>query len=212
MKQAKISEAIVKRLPIYLRYLIYMQQMQIHTVSSQQIGKVLDLNPAQIRKDLASFGEFGKKGIGYDVDYLVEKIRHILKLNREIPVVLVGAGHLGHAISNYNAFLKDNMRIAAIFDADPAKMGTTIAGITIQPLDELNETIVQKQIRLAIITVPSQAAQKVADQLITAGIEGILNFAPISIRTERDIKIYNADVTSSLQSLAFYLNEKSPNT
>ncbi|MET3289470.1 redox-sensing transcriptional repressor Rex [Brevibacillus fluminis] len=208
MKQAKISEAVVKRLPIYLRYLLHMQQMQIHTVSSQHIGKVLDLNPAQIRKDLASFGEFGKKGIGYDVDYLVEKIRHILKLDREIAVVLVGAGHLGHAISNYNAYLKDNMRIAAIFDADPAKLGTQIAGIAIQPLEELSETIATRNIRLAIITVPAPAAQKVADQLIAAGIEGILNFAPISIRTDRDVKIYNADVTSSLQSLAFYLNEK----
>lgn len=208
MKQTKISEAVVKRLPIYLRYLIYMQQMQIHTVSSQHIGKVLDLNPAQIRKDLASFGEFGKKGIGYDVDYLVEKIRHILKLDREIAVVLVGAGHLGHAISNYNAYLKDNMRIAAIFDADPHKLGTQIAGITIQPLEELSETIAARRIRLAIITVPAPAAQKVADQLIAAGIEGILNFAPISIRTERDVKIYNADVTSSLQSLAFYLQKK----
>lgn len=212
MKQTKISEAVVKRLPIYLRYLIYMQQMQIHTVSSQHIGKVLDLNPAQIRKDLASFGEFGKKGIGYDVDYLVEKIRHILKLDREIAVVLVGAGHLGHAISNYNAYLKDNMRIAAIFDADPHKLGTQIAGITIQPLEELSETIAARRIRLAIITVPAPAAQKVADQLIAAGIEGILNFAPISIRTERDVKIYNADVTSSLQSLAFYLQEKNERT
>lgn len=208
MKQAKISEAVVKRLPIYLRYLTHMQQMQIHTVSSQQLGNVLDINPAQIRKDLASFGEFGKKGIGYDVDYLVEKIQHILKLDQEIPVVLVGAGHLGHAISNYNAYLKDNMRIAAIFDADPSKLGKTIAGLTIQPLEELSDTIRQKQIRLAIITVPSQAAQKVADQLIAAGIEGILNFAPIHIRADREVKIYNADVTSSLQSLAFYLHEK----
>lgn len=208
MKQTKISEAVVKRLPIYLRNLMHMQQMGIHTVSSQQLGKVLNLNPAQIRKDLASFGEFGKKGIGYDVDYLVEKIRHILKLDQEIPVALVGAGHLGHAISNYNAYLKDNMRIVAIFDADPSKLGKEIAGIKIQPLEELNRTIADKKIRLAIITVPASAAQKVADQLFSAGIEGILNFAPVNIRTDRDVKIYNADVTSSLQSLAFYLHEK----
>lgn len=208
MKQTKISEAVVKRLPIYLRNLMHMQQMGIHTVSSQQLGKVLNLNPAQIRKDLASFGEFGKKGIGYDVDYLVEKIRHILKLDQEIPVALVGAGHLGHAISNYNAYLKDNMRIVAIFDADPSKLGKEIAGLKIQPLEELNRTIADKKIRLAIITVPASAAQKVADQLFSAGIEGILNFAPVNIRTDRDVKIYNADVTSSLQSLAFYLHEK----
>jgi redox-sensing transcriptional repressor len=204
-KSEKISEAVVRRLPIYLRYLSHLQQMGVTTVSSQQMGKTLDINPAQIRKDLAAFGDFGKKGIGYDVNYLIEKIRQILKLDQEIHVALVGAGHLGHAISNYNAYLQDNMRIVAIFDADPNKLGKQIAGITIQPLDELKQTVRDKQIRLAIITVPASAAQSVADQLIDAGIEGILNFAPITIRTDKDVRIDYADVTSSLQSLAYYL-------
>jgi redox-sensing transcriptional repressor len=205
-KTAKISEAVVRRLPIYLRYLTHLQQMNVMTVSSQQMGKTLDVNPAQIRKDLSTFGDFGKKGIGYDVNYLIEKIRQILKLDQVIHVALVGAGHLGHAISNYNAYLKDNMRIVAIFDADKRKIGKKIAGITIQPLEELKSTVADKQIRLAIITVPAHAAQEVADQLIDAGIEGILNFAPVTLRTEKDVKIDYADVTSSLQSLAYYLN------
>jgi redox-sensing transcriptional repressor len=205
-KSVKISEAVVRRLPIYLRYLSHLQQVGVTTVSSQQMGKTLDVNPAQIRKDLAAFGDFGKKGIGYDVNYLIEKIRQILKLDQEIRVALVGAGHLGHAISNYNAYLKDNMRIIAIFDADPDKVGKQIAGITIQPLEELKQTVKEKQIRLAIITVPASAAQAVADLLIDAGIEGILNFAPITIRTDKDVRIDYADVTSSLQSLAYYLN------
>ncbi|MBO8162961.1 MAG: redox-sensing transcriptional repressor Rex [Brevibacillus sp.] len=212
MKAPKISEAVVRRLPVYLRYLIHLQQMQVKTVSSQQMGKTLDINPAQIRKDLSSFGDFGKKGIGYDVDYLIEKIRQILKLDQEIHVALVGAGHLGHAISNYNAYLRDNMRIVAIFDNDPAKQGKTIAGLVIQPLEELKDTVKQRQIRLAIITVPAAAAQAVADQLIEAGIEGILNFAPVNIRTDADVKIYHADVTSSLQSLAYYLNRTKLNS
>lgn len=206
VKTAKISEAVVRRLPIYLRYLTHLQQMGITTISSQQMGNTLDVNPAQIRKDLAAFGDFGKKGIGYDVNYLIEKIRQILKLDKEIHVVLVGAGHLGHAISNYNAYSRDKMRIVAIFDADPTKLGKEIAGITIQPLDELSDTVREKQIRLAIITVPAFAAQSVADQLISSGIEGILNFAPITLRTEKDVRIDYADVTSSLQSLAYYLN------
>ncbi|NGQ94530.1 redox-sensing transcriptional repressor Rex [Brevibacillus sp. SYP-B805] len=205
-KAEKISEAVVRRLPIYLRYLTHLQQLNVTTVSSQQMGKTLDINPAQIRKDLAAFGDFGKKGIGYDVNYLIEKIRQILKLDQVIHVALVGAGHLGHAISNYNAYLKDNMRIVAIFDADKRKIGKKIAGIPIQPLSELKSTVAEKQIRLAIITVPAHAAQEVADQLIHAGIEGILNFAPVTLRTDKNVRIDYADVTSSLQSLAYYLN------
>lgn len=205
-KHEKISEAVVRRLPIYLRYLSYLQQVGVTTVSSQQMGKNLDVNPAQIRKDLAAFGDFGKKGIGYEVHYLVEKIRQILKLTEEIRVALVGAGHLGHAISNYNAYLKDNMRISAIFDNDPSKLGKFIAGLAIQPLDELASTIKEKQIKLAIITVPATAAQTVCDQLTAAGIKGILNFAPTTIRAPKDVRIHYADVTSNLQSLAFYLN------
>lgn len=204
-KHEKISEAVVRRLPIYLRYLSYLQQNEVTTVSSQQMGKNLDVNPAQIRKDLATFGDFGKKGIGYDVNYLVEKIRQILKLTEEVRVALVGAGHLGHAISNYNAYLKDNMRIAAIFDNDPAKLGKEVAGIPIQPMDELAMTIPEKQIKLAIITVPASAAQSVCDLLTQAGIKGILNFAPTTIRANKDVRIHYADVTSNLQSLAYYL-------
>ena len=205
MKTPKISEAVVNRLPIYLRYLTSLKQMDVKTVSSQQMGKILDVNPAQIRKDLAAFGDFGKKGIGYDVDYLIEKIRQILKLDQEIHVALVGAGHLGHAISNYNVYLKDNMRIVAIFDADESKHGKEIAGLKIYPMADLKEVVVQLQIRLAIITVPAQAAQEVANLLVEAGIEGILNFAPVHLRIEKDIRVHNADVTSSLQSLAYYL-------
>jgi len=204
-KHEKISEAVVRRLPIYLRYLSYLQQVEVTTVSSQQMGRNLDVNPAQIRKDLAAFGDFGKKGIGYDVNYLVEKIRQILKLTDEIRVALVGAGNLGHAISNYNAYLKDNMRIAAIFDSNPKKVGNELAGLSIQPLDELAETIAAKQIKLAIITVPAPAAQSVCDLLTQAGIKGILNFAPTTIRAPKDVRIHYADVTSTLQSLAYYL-------
>lgn len=204
-KHEKISEAVVRRLPIYLRYLSYLQQVNVTTVSSQQMGMNLDVNPAQIRKDLAAFGDFGKKGIGYDVNYLVENIRQILKLTEEVRVVLVGAGHLGHAISNYNAYIKDNMRIAAIFDSDPQKWGKEVAGLQIQPMEEMAQTIQAKNIKLAIMTIPATAAQTVSDQLIQAGIKGILNFAPTTIRVPKDVRVHYADVTSNLQSLAYYL-------
>ncbi|GEN34272.1 MULTISPECIES: redox-sensing transcriptional repressor Rex [Aneurinibacillus] len=205
MKVPKISEAVVKRLPVYLRYLNNLKAMNVRTVSSQQLGEALDLNPAQIRKDLACFGEFGRKGIGYEVNYLVEKIKSILKLDQQINVLLVGAGNLGHAISNYNAYLKDNMKIIAVFDADPNKIGKKIANLTIQPLSELKETVKEKSIRIGIIAVPAEAAQSVADCLVDAGITGILNFAPTNLRMPEDVRVHDADVTMELHSLAYYL-------
>ncbi len=205
MKSAKISEAVVRRLPIYLRYLTHLHNMNIKTVSSQKLGDILDINPAQIRKDLAYFGEFGRKGIGYEVEYLIEKIKQILKLDQNIHVALIGAGHLGHAILNYNAYLKDNMKIVAAFDVDPDKVNTEIAGVKIYPLNQLVEIIRQKDIRMAIITVPADAAQQVADKLAETGVNAILNFAPVNIRVNQGIRVHHTDVTTELQSLAFYL-------
>lgn len=206
MKTYKISEAVVRRLPIYLRYLNELHLRNIKTVSSKELGIRLDLNPAQIRKDLAYFGEFGKKGIGYDVSYLIEKIRHILKLDRTIYVALIGAGNLGHALCNYNTYLKDNMKIIAIFDNVPAKIGTKINQLTVQPMDELKETVKQKQIRVGIITVPASEAQQVADKFVEAGVEAILNFAPINLKVPPEIRVHYADFTTELHSLAYYLD------
>ncbi|MEX2460784.1 MAG: redox-sensing transcriptional repressor Rex [Paenibacillaceae bacterium] len=206
MKKPKISEAVVRRLPIYLRYLNVLHIQNVQTVSSNELGQKLDLNPAQIRKDLAYFGEFGKKGIGYDVNYLIEKIRQILKLDQSIQVALVGAGNLGRALSNYNAFLKDNMKIVAVFDAMESKVGDKIINLTVQPMSELNHTIKAMNIRIGIITVPAAEAQFVANEFIYAGIEAILNFAPAILRVPNEIRIHHADFTTELQSLAYYLD------
>lgn len=207
MKPAKISEAVVRRLPIYLRYLKELSLRHVQTVSSQDLGQKLDLNPAQIRKDLAYFGDFGKKGIGYDVAYLIEKIRQILKLDQFINVALVGAGNLGRALSNYNAYLKDNMKIVAIFDAMPSKIGETINNLTVQPTSEMAETIRSYNVRIGIITVPAMEAQNVADQFVAAGVEAILNFAPATLKVPAEIRIHHADFTTELQSLAYYLDK-----
>ncbi|MCI3920325.1 redox-sensing transcriptional repressor Rex [Paenibacillus sp. TRM 82003] len=206
MKFPKISEAVVRRLPMYLRYLNELAKSDVQTVSSQDLGRRLDLNPAQIRKDLAYFGEFGKKGIGYDVGYLVEKIRGILKLDQEIRVALVGAGNLGHALCNYNAYLKDNMRISAVFDANPARVGERINHLNVQPMADLVKTVREQNVRIGIITVPAMEAQNVADQFVEAGVEGILNFAPSIIKVPAHIRVHYADFTIELQSLAYYLN------
>ncbi|MCS7462511.1 redox-sensing transcriptional repressor Rex [Paenibacillus doosanensis] len=206
MKTIKISEAVVRRLPVYLRFLNELSKKSVNTVSSQDLGQKLDLNPAQIRKDLAYFGEFGKKGIGYDVDYLIEKIRQILKLDKVIPVALVGAGNLGRALCNYNAYLKDNMKIVAVFDAHASKIGESINNLNVKPMEELKEAIQELHVRIGIITVPAAEAQGVANQFVEAGVEAILNFAPIIIKVPNEIRVHHADFTTELQSLAYYLD------
>lgn len=206
MKTPKISEAVVRRLPVYLRYLQELQALNIRTVSSYELGQKLDMNPAQIRKDLAYFGEFGRKGIGYEVNYLVEKIKQILKIDRHLNCALVGAGHLGIALSNYNRFTQEKLSIAAIFDNSPDKIGTPVGTLTIQPLDELERMVRERDILIGIITVPAVEAQKVADRLVEAGVKGILNFAPISLRVPGHVSVRNADLTTELQTLAYYID------
>ena len=205
MKQTKISEAVVRRLPIYLQVLNEMLNREVQTVSSQDLGVKLDLNPAQIRKDLAYFGEFGRKGVGYDVVYLIEKIRQILKVDQTIKVALVGAGNLGHALCNYNKYSKDNMQITAVFDIHPSKIGTSINNLKVLPMSELAQTVAEQKIRIGIITVPAFEAQNVANQFVDAGVEGILNFAPAILRVPDEVRIQNADFTKELLSLAYYL-------
>lgn len=207
MKTEKISEAVVRRLPVYLRFLNELNMKNVQTVSSQDLGNKLELNPAQIRKDLAYFGEFGKKGIGYDVNYLIEKIRQILKLDQNIAVALVGAGNLGRALCNYNVYLKDNMKIVSVFDSSPSKIGMEINNLTVQPMTELADSVRRDGIRIGIITVPAADAQNVADEFVRGGVEAILNFAPAIIKVPSDIRVHNADFTTDLQSLAYYLDE-----
>ncbi len=206
MKPNKISEAVVRRLPIYLRFLNELSLSNIQTVSSQDLGEKLDLNPAQIRKDLAYFGEFGRKGVGYNVDYLIEKIRQILKLDKMMNVALVGTGNLGRALCNYNMYIKDNMKIVAVFDADQGKKGTLINHLTVQPMQELAAFVKQFDISVGIITVPAQEAQNVADQFVAAGIKGILNFAPVVLKATPGVRIHHADFTADLLSLAYYMD------
>ncbi|MFF2089976.1 redox-sensing transcriptional repressor Rex [Paenibacillus sp. NPDC058174] len=208
MKQTKISEAVVRRLPIYLQVLKELQHREIQTISSQDLGLKLDLNPAQIRKDLAYFGDFGRKGIGYDVSYLMDKINQILKLDQVINVALVGAGNLGHALCNYNKYSKDNMKIVAVFDAHPSKIGSQINNLSVLPMDALKATVKQLGIRIGIITVPAFEAQNVANLFVEAGVEGILNFAPAILRVPDEVRIHHADFTQELLSLAYYLERE----
>ncbi len=191
-----------------MRYLNELSLSNIQTVSSQDLGEKLDLNPAQIRKDLAYFGEFGRKGVGYNVDYLIEKIRQILKLDKTMNVALVGTGNLGRALCNYNMYIKDNMKIVAVFDADMSKAGTSINHLQVQPMQELAETVRKLDIAVGIITVPAGEAQNVADRFVSAGIRGLLNFAPVVLKAAPGVRIHNADFTAELLSLAYYMDDQ----
>lgn len=207
MKNNAISEATIKRLPIYLRYLNRLKISSVEKVSSREIGENLNFNPSQVRKDLSFFGDFGKRGYGYDVVILVRRIEEILNLDHHIPVCLVGAGKLGQALSNYNHYLEEHMKIEAIFDQNPKKIGEMIDDLTIQPDDEIIETIHNKKIKVGIICVPEDNAQHVTNLLVKAGIKAILNFAPIIVKTPEDVKVNYADFTSELHTLAYFLDK-----
>ena len=203
-KTPRIPESVIRRLPVYLRHLEQLQERETNTISSHDLGSQLDSNPAQIRKDLAYFGEFGRKGIGYDVTYLIDKIRQILRLGRELPVALIGVGHLGIALIHYNQNKRNNLTISVAFDQSPDKIGMQIGPIVVESDKDMERRILEARVRVAIIAVPADAAQDVVDRLATCGISAILNFAPVSLKVPEGIQLRNADFTSELQSLAYY--------
>ena len=203
--QIVISKATIDRLPLYFRTLRQIQEEGIEIISSEEMGRRIGVTPEQIRKDLASFGEFGKKGVGYYVKELIRNIGEILGLHRNWKIAIVGVGHLGWALANYENFGSLGFNLAAIFDVDSSKVGRTINNIEIQHLQHLHTTVQERHIQIGIITVPPQEAQKVADQLIEANIKGILNFSPAPVRAPDKIKIRNLFFTSALDNLIYYL-------
>jgi redox-sensing transcriptional repressor len=179
----------VRRLSLYLRQLEAFKRKDRRTISSKQLGESLGLTDAQVRKDLAYFGQFGHPGIGYRVEELIAQVRHILGTDKTWNVLLVGAGNLGRALLAYKGFEAKGFALAAVFDNDPSKFGKKIGQYTIQPLSELSDTISKQLIRLAILAVPADVAQDVADQLVEAGIRGLLNFAPVSLTVPADVAL-----------------------
>jgi redox-sensing transcriptional repressor len=162
-------DVVVRRLPLYARSLRYLLQDDTHSVSSQELGRRLNITAAQIRKDLSYFGEFGKQGIGYDVEKLLAQIEHILGLTQDWPVALVGVGHLGQAVARYDGFRSKGIRIVALFDNDPDKVGEEIDGLTIMHDERMADVVREQQIKMAVIAVPAPRAQEVANLLIEAG-------------------------------------------
>lgn len=200
-----IPEIIVGRLPVYLQALEHMQSQGILTTSSQELGEVIDISAAQIRKDLSQFGEFGKQGKGYHIPYLVEQLRAILHVDRVWDMVIVGAGNLGRAIANYQGFINHGFRVAMIFDNAPDRIGTKVADITVQDAANLISTVQSVGIRVAMLTVPASAAQVVTNDLVKAGIKSILNYAPITLAVPPDVHVQYVDPVIYLQRMTYYI-------
>jgi redox-sensing transcriptional repressor len=205
MAQQPIPDIVIRRLPVYLRTLVHLQTQGIETISSNELGVHLGVTAAQIRRDLSYFGEFGKQGKGYNVAYLIDRIREILAVDVTWKVAVVGIGHLGEAIARYGGFARNGFEIAALFDADPSKVGKLIDGLTIMPMERLTSEIQQLDIQIAIIAVPASAAQEVADLLVEAGVRAILNYAPRVLQVPEHVRVRDIDPVAALQSMTYYL-------
>jgi len=205
-RQEPVPNPAVRRLSLYLRQLESFKKKDRRTISSKQLGESLGLTDAQVRKDFAYFGQFGHPGIGYRVDDLIAQVKRILGTDKTWNVLLVGAGNLGRALLAYKGFDQKGFRLVAVFDADPAKVGKKQGSFTIQGLPDLATTVQKQNIKLAMIAVPADNAQDVADQLVAAGVRGLLNFAPVSITVPPDVALNAVDLAVQLEQLSFQVS------
>jgi redox-sensing transcriptional repressor len=203
VKYSKIPNETVRRLPVYLRGLALMSQQGLNSISSSKLADFVSIHPWQIRKDFSYFGDFGTRGVGYDIDNLAKQIKKILKLNTTRKTVLAGVGNLGSAIMSYTGFGIYGFEIIAAFDNNPSKIGRRINNIMVEDISMLS-TLYKRQIDMAIIAVPEHAAQSVADLLVIAGIKGILNFSPRRIVVPKKVKVITIDIAADLARLPYY--------
>ncbi|HVJ50303.1 redox-sensing transcriptional repressor Rex [Desulfitobacterium sp.] len=205
MRVFKIPEATIMRLSVYSRFLTKVKKQGKVTISSNDIAKGAGVNSAQVRKDLSFFGEFGTRGVGYNVEELEWDILKILGLTVEWNAALVGFGHLGHALALHRGFQERGFNFTCIFDNDPLKIGTKLNDVEVLPLAKLEEVVAQNHTRIGVISVPADAAQDIADSLVRAGVQAILNFAPVYLSVPQDIELRNVDLAVNLEVLTFYL-------
>jgi redox-sensing transcriptional repressor len=206
MEERNIPDIVIGRLPLYLRSLQRMANQNRILTSSQELGERLGISAAQIRKDLSLFGEFGKQGTGYNIAFLIEKIRQILKVDRVWDIVVVGAGDIGSGVARYQGFTDRGFRVAMIFDRDPSKIGAKIGDFIVQDSKYLSETVQKAGIKIGMIAVPSTDAQSVADQLVKGGVRAILNYAPITINVPPSVQVQYIDPSIHLQRMTYYLD------
>jgi redox-sensing transcriptional repressor len=203
-----IPDIVIRRLPIYVRTLKAIEASGILTVSSDDLAEQIGVTAAQIRRDLSYFGKFGKQGKGYDVETLVAEIEHILNLDRQWEVALIGYGHLGQAIAAYKGFDKSSFRISAIFDRNPKHIGEVSEdGACVLADTEISRVVREHNIRLGIVAVPASAAQQVTDALVAGGVTAILNYAPVILRVPDGVWVREVDPTSAMQSMTYYITD-----
>ncbi len=209
-RAARIPERTVTRLSIYLRCLEEVQADGLRAVSSKQLAERFGLNSAQVRKDLAYFGQFGVRGLGYYTEELKHNLERILGLKHDWQVALVGVGNLGSALLAYPGFQRRGFRLSVAFEKDPAKIGRKHGRVPVHPIERIGPVLKRRGIRIAVLAIPAAGAQAVADQLVAAGVNAILNFAPIQLTLPRDVKVQNVDLSVLLKTLAFHTNRPNP--
>jgi redox-sensing transcriptional repressor len=203
-----IPEATVGRLPLYLRALLDLAGRGETTISSDALADGAGVTSAKVRKDLSYLGSYGTRGVGYDVAYLIHQIRRELGLTQSWPIVIAGIGNLGHALANYRGFGERGFRVAALVDADPAKVGERVGALEVRPIDELEDLVRRHDVAIGVIATPASAVQDVADLMVEAGIRSILNFAPAVVAVPEGVTVRKVDLATELQILAFYEQRK----
>lgn len=200
----RIPEPTIVRLPVYQRVLLELSSHGVSTVSSAELADAAGVNAAKVRKDLSHFGTYGTPGTGYDVDYLLGQIQRALGTDLDRPVVIVGVGHLGHALARSQGFGGGGFRIVGLFDNDPGTVGERVSGQVVRHISELEKLCNEEAVAIGVITTPASAAQEVADRLIAGGVRAILNFAPQVIAVPPEVPVRHVDFSAELQVLAFY--------
>lgn len=198
----RIPEATIARLPIYLRALQTTAESGVPTLSSEELALATGVNSAKVRKDLSFLGSYGTRGVGYDVDYLIYQVAAALGVTQEWRIIIIGVGNLGHALADYAGFGSRGFRVCALID--PRRSGDVVSGVTIEPLEKLEEVIAATSPHIAVIAVPGDAAQRVADRVVRAGITSILNFAPTVLQVPSTVAVRKVDLSTELQILAFH--------
>ncbi|WNY95241.1 redox-sensing transcriptional repressor Rex [Limosilactobacillus fermentum] len=212
MPNRKIPRATAKRLPVYYRYLNVLLNANKHRVSSMELSEAVQVDSATIRRDFSYFGELGKRGYGYDVEKLLNFFKGILKQDKLTSVALVGVGSLGSALMNYNFHQSTNLRISAAFDPKESLANTVKSGIPVYPVEDMKKQIKEQQIDAVILTVPGSESQAVTDQLVEAGVHGILNFTPVRLSVPKDVQVQNIDLTNELQTLIYFIESNKVTT
>ena len=206
MNANRIPDIIIGRLPVYLRALQQLAEKGIMTTYSQELGEIIGISAAQIRKDISQFGEFGKQGTGYSISFLIERLQDILKVDRVWEVAIVGMGDIGHALARYNGFADRGFHINMVFDNDPQKIGQKVGEYEIFDTATLPEKVKQNKIKVAMLTAPASSAQEITDLLVKAGIKAILNYAPISLNVPGGVRVQYIDPVTHLQRMTYYLD------